>query len=213
MKHAQAKTRAVAVVAAVVVASLLSVSSPVGAATNGTHMVAIRINATSPTNSEQRISGTAPIRIRFSTSIDPRSPIPSITPAIPGRWTVEGRSETFVPSGAYPPDTTITVTIPGGRHGIEGADGARLHKQKTLAFTVENGSILRAEQLLAELDYLPVTWIRHRPIVRGIAAYERAAFFPPPGRFMFVGEAPAQLRSLWNPDVETVILRRRARLL
>lgn len=166
----------------------------------------MRIAAIWPASGAQRVVGTASIRVRFSTPIDPHSPRPTLSPPVPGHWTIAGRTLTFAPSGAYPPDAHITVTIPAGPRGMKSTSGSRLRSVSTIGFDVASGSVLRAEQLLSGLGYLPVAWRQHRPIVRGVAAFERAAFVPPPGRFVFLGDAPPELQALWRPGVATPIL-------
>ena len=202
----QSAVRAVLVLAAALSAGLTAVTPTAGAAQPRSRPVTVRLEASSPSNGEQRALGTAPIRIRFSTTVDPRSPLPTIVPSIAGHWMIAGRTITFAPAGAYPPASDVTVIVPGGRAGIESTNGARLRSNETIKFTVENGSMLRAEQLLAGLGYLPVAWRAHRPVVRGIAQFEKAVFVPPPGRFVFIGQAPTELRELWRPGVSTPIL-------
>ena len=48
------------------------------------------------------------------------------------------------------------VTVPGGATACKSKDGATLSSSPTVAFGVAAGDTLRLQQLLAELDYLPV---------------------------------------------------------
>lgn len=190
-------------IAALGLLSVFGVVSPVFATMNP---AVLRVASVSPTANAQGIPGTSPITIRFSAPISPTAPTPVLSPAIPGRWATSGRLIVFTPTGAFPPDSKVTVTIPGGAHGVVAIDGARLKASDTLTFTTESGSILRAEQLLAELGYLPVTWHPHKPLARTMTEFARAVYVAPHGSFAFLGDAPPPLRALWVPGESSQIL-------
>jgi hypothetical protein len=159
----------------------------------------LRVVATSP--GRVTASGSPPVLIRFTAPVAPTSPLPTLSPSVPGSWKRVVRQLVFTPTGAWPPDSTVTVTVPGGSGGIVGTDGSTLRKDRTFSFYVGDGSLLRAQQLLAKLNYLPVTWTQTSPATPGAAADERAAFDPPRGRFTYIGQAPTQLEALWKPGV------------
>jgi peptidoglycan hydrolase-like protein with peptidoglycan-binding domain len=71
----------------------------------------------------------------------------------PSRTTIR-----FDLAGPLIPDASEVVTIPGGAHGITSTTGARLKADDTISFTVADGSTLRLQELLAELDYLPLSF-------------------------------------------------------
>ena len=54
------------------------------------------------------------------------------------------------------PSSQVTVTIPGGAHGLHSTGGAVLAASHSVAFGVAAGDTLRLQQLLAQLNYLPV---------------------------------------------------------
>ena len=54
------------------------------------------------------------------------------------------------------PSSQIVVTIPGGSHGVRSTSGATLEASHTVDFDVAAGDTLRLQQLLAQLNYLPV---------------------------------------------------------
>ncbi len=143
--------------------------------------------------------GTSQIAIRFSSPISASVSVPLLSPRVPGSWTTNGRLLIFTPTGAFPPDSKVTVRIQGGANGVVAIDGARLKATDTVAFTTESGSVLRAEQLLAQLGYLPVAWHPRAPLARTPAEFERAVYAAPGGRFIFPADTPAPLRSLWRP--------------
>ena len=56
------------------------------------------------------------------------------------------------------------VTVPGGSSGVVGSEGQHLAQSVTSQFSVAPGSILRLQQLLAELGYLPLTFTPASPL-------------------------------------------------
>jgi hypothetical protein len=51
------------------------------------------------------------------------------------------------------------VTVPGGSNGIRGQSGDRLAATEHIRFKIAAGSFLRLQQLLAGLNYLPVSFV------------------------------------------------------
>lgn len=166
----------------------------------------LRVVSVSPSVNTKDVSGISPITIRFSAPLPANTPAPVLTPRTPGTWATSGNSLVFTPIGAFPPDGEVTVSIPGGMHGVVAVDGARLKATQTRRFTTEDGSLLRAEQLLAQLGYLPVTWHPQAPLARTQAEFERAVYVAPHGKFAFLGDAPQPLRALWTPGSSSQIL-------
>jgi hypothetical protein len=66
-----------------------------------------------------------------------------------------GRAE---PNGAFSPLSTISLTIPAGAGGLKAKDGSTLAAPVSYSWNVQDGSVLRLQELLATLGYLPVTW-------------------------------------------------------
>ncbi len=63
---------------------------------------------------------------------------------------------------------TVHLTIPAGSGGVRAADGGLLAKTRTQWFTVGGpSSVLRLQQLLAELGYLPLRF--KVPVVRQVS--------------------------------------------
>ncbi|MGB9112455.1 MAG: L,D-transpeptidase family protein [Acidimicrobiales bacterium] len=178
----------------------LSGFGPVAVASATPREADLRVTSVSPSQDAKNVPGTSQIAIRFSSPISTSAPPPLLSPSVPGNWTTSGRLLVFTPTGAFPPDSKVTVTIRGGESGVVAIDGARLKATDTAAFTTEGGSVLRAEQLLAQLGYLPVTWHPGRPLARTPAEFERAVYVAPHGRFLFPADAPQPLRELWRPD-------------
>jgi hypothetical protein len=151
--------------------------------------------------------GDATIELRFSTPLAPitRRSEPRLDPSTAGAWSQPNPTTlVFTPSGGYLPGTSVRVTVP---KSLAGADGAALRKAVTVSFQVENGSVVRLTQLLAELRYLPVhlTSIKHQPRPEDTAGQLRAIFQPPAGRLEIGTEWPSQLHELWTSDQSTVL--------
>lgn len=169
----------------------------------------LHVQAISPGDGAKGISGSQPIRVRFTAAISPDSPLPSISPAIPGKWE-RPSAETleFVPAGAFLPDTTVSVQVPAGRRGILAADGARMPSAVQARYLVRNGSVLRLQQLLSVLRYSPLAWEPRGPWIPAsdAAAQAKAAFSPPAGSFHWAQKGwPVRLTSTWKAGKDGVL--------
>jgi lipoprotein-anchoring transpeptidase ErfK/SrfK len=150
--------------------------------------------------------GDATIVLEFSTRLAPvtaRSE-PRLSPAIAGTWSQPNPTTLrFIPTSAYLPGTDVHITVP---KTLEAADGATLRTPASASFQVENGSVVRLTQLLAELRYLPVHVVSARqPAPRDTPGQLRAIFQPPAVRLALGSEWPNQLRALWSGDNATVL--------
>jgi peptidoglycan hydrolase-like protein with peptidoglycan-binding domain len=123
-------------------------------------VVPLALVATTPSNEGSGVSSSATIAVRFSTAIDPGSPMPSLSPPVAGNWSALSSSELqFAADGPMVPGVHETLTVPGGPNGVLGADGQELASTITSSFEVSGGSTLRLQQLLAQLGYLPVDFV------------------------------------------------------
>jgi peptidoglycan hydrolase-like protein with peptidoglycan-binding domain len=105
------------------------------------------------------------ITVSFSSPIAKNSPMPTLNPSVPGAWSLVSPSELeFVPSAPLVPGVTESVVIPGGTQGMVSEQGVRLADSTTVPFNVQTGSVLRLQQLLAELGYLPLTFTPTAPL-------------------------------------------------
>jgi hypothetical protein len=151
-------------------------------------------------------NGASTIQIRFSTPVDPRGALPTIDPAIAGTWKVQGDLLSFQPDGAFAPGSIVTVRVPGGPGGVRSVAGRALRRRVVWRYGTEPGSLLRAEQILSQLGYLPITFT---PVVRAVPTLdeaEREVYFPPSGSFKWAWDAPPTLRQLWQPGRPTVLV-------
>jgi hypothetical protein len=165
----------------------------------------LRVLSVAPANHATSVSGTAPIVIRFNQPIAKTSPMPTLLPALPGRWHRVGKTLQFVPRGAYNPDSVVGIFLAGRASGVRGANGAFLATSSSYSFHVEQGSLLRAEQLLARLGYLPLQFVPSTTWALSPADYALAVFSPPPGRFAWRFTPEATLATQWSPGIATTM--------
>ncbi|MBV9093464.1 MAG: L,D-transpeptidase family protein [Streptosporangiaceae bacterium] len=175
---------------------------------------ALRLVSVTPAAGAQGVNGTAPVQLRFSAPVAARSPMPQLSPAIPGHWRIRGTSVMFIPATGYMQDTRVTLTIPGGTSGMISAAGAsagaggQLASTVTRSFTTGAFSTLRLQQLLAQLGYLPFTWtsLSGSAINPADARAElSAAYDPPAGGFNWQGAYPWTLTSQWRAGSPNIL--------
>lgn len=119
----------------------------------------LRVESTTPTSGATGVDSNTSVSVLFSSGVGSASPDPTLSPSVAGSWARSGADEmVFDPTAPFIPFTKYTLTVPGGKHGIVGVDGAHLASDKTVTFTIADGSVLRLQQLLAELDYLPLSY-------------------------------------------------------
>ena len=138
------------------------------------------------------------ITIQLSAPPAPHAPMPALRPAVAGKWWVNGKTLTFVTADGWSPWATEHVTI-----------NSPLAAPEKWAFAVAPVPVLRVQQLLAELGYLPL----NVDVVKGKALLSeeprRAALVPAaprPANFTWrYPSSPLSLKSLWSPDQYTVM--------
>jgi hypothetical protein len=175
---------------------------------------ALTVTSVVPGSNQHSVTGTAPITVGFSAPLAAGSPLPTLSPSTPGSWKVSGRTATFTPSVGYPEDTTVTLTIPNGPTGMHSAQGVKnkaggyLAAKFVRSFTTASYSTTRLEQLLAQLQYLPLTWTPSGTAVSGsdTAGQIAAAYQPPSGSFSWQSGYPSVLHSFWSEGSSNLIL-------
>ena len=157
-----------------------------------------------PDSSSAPISGSEAIMVELSEPLAAHSPMPQIS--VPGTWQRDGTALVFQPTVGLLPSSTVTLTVPGGSNGIRGADGSRLDAPVQASWVVQPGSLLRADQLLATLGYLPVTWTPSDPSAMTQADQISALYSPPAGTFEWrYPNTPAALQAMWAPGADNVL--------
>jgi peptidoglycan hydrolase-like protein with peptidoglycan-binding domain len=137
-----------------------SVQSPAPASPAPKPVAHIRVIAVWPTRGAKEISPSAAIDVRFSAPLAADSPTPRLTPNIPGSWQAVGPYvRRFLPTGHLPLSAKVHLSVPAGSAGAHGREGGRLAHRYSTSFTVGTPtSVLRLQQLLAELGYLPLSF-------------------------------------------------------
>ena len=162
----------------------------------------LTVVSTSPTSGADAAPSNADIQITFSSPVAVGTVTPTISPAVAGRW-VHPSPTTLRYDLAAPliPASKEVVTVPGGPEGLRGADGRALRVSTSFGFTVADGDVLRLQELLAELDYLPVSFTAN-----GSAPTSVDQTQPQFGSFAWRWPSlPATLTSLWIQGETNVI--------
>lgn len=154
---------------------------------------------------------TSQVVVTFSAPVQHASPAQwTFSPPVPGTWTRTSPSSfTFQASGSgWGPGALVSLKIPGGTSGVRATNGSYLATTIRQQFTVANGSVLRLDQLLAELGYLPLNWTPTGSHLTTLAEQDSAIYSPPPGTFTWrYNDTPASLMALWQPGVYNVMLK------
>ncbi|MHB8293631.1 MAG: L,D-transpeptidase family protein [Acidimicrobiales bacterium] len=189
-------------------APVVVAGGPGGSGSGGTG-ASLRVTGISPANGSSGVVPARPITVRFSSPLAKGSPAPSLSPREAGNWVRSGSTFYFKASSAYPPLSKVTLTIPGGPNGVKAAGGSYLGDSRTISFTVAQGSLMRLQQMLAMLHYLP---LRFSPAsgsnqrAPGSTGTGRSAFTSPRGTFTWrYPNTPSQLSSLWKPGAANVV--------
>jgi hypothetical protein len=213
-RHRRSDSRHTGIIVAIVIAVCLLVGAstalivsrvkPTTAGATPAHAKAhLEVMSTAPAPGATSVALDAAVSVRFTTAVSSDSPAPTLSPAVPGTWVRSGPDTlAFDATSTLPPGTAITVTVPGGSSGIEGADGQRLADGLHVSFTTSPMSTLRLQQLLAQLDYLPVSFTPADPAP--VAANQMAV--AQLGTFSWRWSTlPGAFMSLWSPGQTNVV--------
>jgi hypothetical protein len=157
----------------------------------------------SPGDGSTGVNGAAPITVTYSGRITTTSPLPTVSPSIAGSWQVSGDKATFIPQVGFTEGTHVTVHIPP-------AAGTTTTAATTFSFTTGHYSVLRLDQLLSQLGYIPVTWTPTDSSgdipATDASAQLAAAYDPPSGTFSFDSGYPSALTSMWSVGTDNEII-------
>jgi len=188
-------------------ASLVSSEGPENATKPLQPAASLQLVSMTPAAGAKGVNGTSPIRVQFSAPLAPNSPMPALSPSIPGHWAVQGDAAVFTPAVGWSQKTKVTVKIPGGLAGVVSAEGATAGDGGTLganlrqSFTTGSFSTVRLQQLLVRLGYLPMTWTATSGPAIGAGnarAQLAAAYRAPAGTFTWQSGWPWTLRKQWT---------------
>jgi L,D-transpeptidase catalytic domain len=153
------------------------------------------------------INPTTPITINFSKPVSKvlGSHTPTLTPTTTGSWKrISSHALQFTPSGyGYGLDAHVQIAMPNGVRLLGGTSGTATSG----SWTVPSGSVMRAQQILAGLGYLPVRFKYSGKGVGDTASdQENAAVNTPKGSFKWrYPNTPDQLKEQWKPGASGVI--------
>ncbi len=143
--------------------------------------------STAPISGATNVALSPTIVLQFSQSIAPNSPMPWLSPSIPGTWSVTTPDGlTFTPQGEFTPFTQVSINLPGGPGGIMSDNSQYLSQNQVITFTTQPGSVIQLQEDLAELGYLPLSYTA----TTNTFAWQYQ-------------NVPAGLQALWQPGVFT----------
>jgi L,D-transpeptidase catalytic domain/Bacterial Ig-like domain len=164
----------------------------------------VTVVSVSPANGSTGVNGAAPVTVTYSGTVTKDTPLPTLSPSIAGSWQTSGDKAIFTPQVGFTEDTHVTVTIPASA-GITTTTAAT-----TFKFTTGKYSMLRLDQLLSQLGYIPVSWTPASPSgdvsATDAGAQLSAAYAPPPGTFSFDSGYPHALTSMWSAGSDNEII-------
>lgn len=194
---------AAAAVIAIVLVTAATNSSPAVSHKKKKKAEPVRVVSVSPGNGSTDVNGTSPITVTYSGRLTEHTPMPTLSPSIPGSWEVTGDQATFIPQVGFTQNTHVTVNVPPPA-------GTTTTAATSVRFTTGRYSMIRLDQILAQLGYIPVTWT---PAVLsgGIpgpdaAAQLAAAYDPPSGTFSVDSGYPSALTSMWSSGTNNEII-------
>jgi L,D-transpeptidase catalytic domain len=163
----------------------------------------VSVVSVSPGNGSTGVNGAAPIAVTYSGRITNTTPLPTMSPSIAGSWQVSGDKATFVPQVGFTEDTHVRVHIPASA-------GTTTTAATTFSFTTGHYSVLRLDQLLSQLGYIPVSWAPTDSSgdipATDASAQLAAAYDPPSGTFSFESGYPTALTSMWSVGTDNEII-------
>jgi len=167
----------------------------------------ISVVSFTPAMHTQHVNGADPIRVTFSEPLAADSPMPTLSPSIPGNWQrVSADTVQFVPDTGFPELTHVRVIVPAGSAGVRSTDGGLLATRTVDRFFTGGYAVMRAEQLLAQLGYLPLTWSGATVSATDANAQLSAAYDPPAGSFSWDSGYPSELTDMWSPGQTNEVL-------
>ncbi len=165
----------------------------------GTRQLAVL--STVPASGATGVPSDQVVTVDLSSAVATTSGLPVFSPPVAGTWRRGGRTSlVFSAAAPFVPTTTETLTVPAGPQGVRSAAGSTLATPVTVSFVVAQASTERLQQLLAELDYLPVSFTPSGPTAPAATATAQ------PGAFAWRWAGlPPDFTSLWTEGTENVI--------
>ena len=159
----------------------------------------LSVVSTVPASGATGVPADQVVTVTLSGPLAGASGLPVFSPPVPGTWKRSGsHAIAFAAAAPFIPTTTETLTIPAGTSGLRGAAGGVLPAPVTVTFAVAQASTERLQQLLAQLDYLPVAFT---PSAASVGPAEAATAQVGSFAWRWPG-LPADFTSLWTEGAE-----------
>ncbi len=159
-----------------------------------------------PRNHSLNANGLGAIVVNFNSPLAKKTKHPVISPKVQGRWQKTNTSFIFRPKVPILPNTLEVVKVPAG---IATKRGAKLSDSASFEFATRSGSILRADEILAELNYLPFDFTPSQAAARrshiSLTAAAKYLWDAPTGTFKWDFTPPASLAADWTPGVQNTM--------
>jgi peptidoglycan hydrolase-like protein with peptidoglycan-binding domain len=162
----------------------------------------LTVTSTAPKTGATNVPSDQVVTVDLSLPVADASGMPMFSPPVSGSWSKVGpRAVSFRATAPFIPTSTETLVLPAGAAGPHAKSGEVLRAPVTITFTVAQASTERLQQLLAQLNYLPLSFTPNGPLRSPAAATTAQA-----GTFAWRWPGmPASLVSLWSEGYENVI--------
>jgi peptidoglycan hydrolase-like protein with peptidoglycan-binding domain len=163
---------------------------------------ALQVVSTTPPTGATNVPSTQVVKVQMSLPVSGAAGMPTFSPPVSGTWKKVGRTSiSFAAAAPFIPTSTETLTIPAGDAGPRSTSGQQLAAPVTVSFTVAQASTERLQQLLAQLNYLPLSFTASGPL-----SSPTMAVTAQPGTFAWRWpNTPLTLAVLWTEGAENVI--------
>ncbi len=163
---------------------------------------ALAVVSTTPASGATDVPSTQEVAVHLSLPVSGAAGMPMFSPPVSGSWTQTGpKTLAFKATAPFIPTSTETLVVPAGASGPHGTGGQVLRAPVTITFAVAQASTERLQQLLAQLNYLPLSFTPAGPLESPTAAVTAQA-----GNFAWRWPGtPSTLTALWSEGYENVI--------
>jgi peptidoglycan hydrolase-like protein with peptidoglycan-binding domain len=176
------------------------------ATTTATASPPLAVLKVTPADHATGVGFRAPVVVTYNRPPGLGTPVPTVSPHMPGQWDQTGDQLEFVPTGYWEFDTTYRVTLPVVRSD-PGASSV------VVEFTTGLPSVLVLQQYLAMLGYLPLRFtptgeIANRKAVLGREPTDADLLpvFPLAGTFTWAYPGtPVSLQQQWQPGQQNAV--------
>jgi lipoprotein-anchoring transpeptidase ErfK/SrfK len=150
----------------------------------------LRLESISPAAGALDVNGAQPITVTYNQPLPANVPFPTISPSVPGSWRRQGQTAIFTPGTGFSQQTHVSLSVPLDATTTSGTGGTgkpgtatgtvASATTPTAAFTTGSYSVLRLQEVLTQLGYLPFTWTEG-PTTQAFVPHGSAAGNSAPG--------------------------------